>query len=997
MHVTSRTLLGLFGLMICVGFLFWWMFSEPDIEDLIKQATTAIEKQDGPRAFAVTQRILERDATNATGLFLSAVVAAEQGKFRDAVEFCARVSSDHDATFFDARVMAGNVCLERLGRVSEAEAYFREVLNRNPEHLVANERLVYILSLQTRSWDLIPYQIRVLRQSSKAATQVQLLMRGELAYPDADYVQQLRLSDPDCAGLALAQAHIEFLAKEFEDAKRSCRRAIALQPDFPEAHAELGRILLRVGTDEELRAWQAALPVSSWKHPQVLNTAGQLALRLNADAQAARCFWESLKIDPNSVSTNYHLGQTLIRLDRISEAQVFLQRSTALEHYERQLDASGFATESANSNSPNSRNDFLQHALEAKKAAESLGLLWEAYAWSLIAAQAPVPPDWAQTSIEALRLKIAKMPLERTDPAFNPALTIDLSGLAHPLNSELQSSALTPQAADNAGSVSRVSFSDDAQTAGLSFQYDNGMPAPRIAQLRPYDFTGGGVAVIDVNMDGRSDVFLTQGSRTLPGASVVPNADSTDRIFLNRQGQNFSDVSDAAIPACVDYGQGASVGDFNGDGFPDLLIANVGRNRLLRNNGDGTFSDATSAMTGAGDDWTTSCLICDLNQDGLPDLYFVNYLAGDVLTRICSDEAQRYGRCSPRDFPAAQDQVLLNEGNDVFRDVTATAGIVIPDGKGLGIIAADFNSDRKMDVFIANDGVPNFYFENITQADASEPQFIESAMPRGVGVNADGQSEACMGILSEDLDRDGRLDLFVTNFLDEKNTLYRSLGDSWMFEDATQSFDLAIPSLRMLGFGTQAIDAELDGLPDIVVTNGHVDSYPDKKTPYRMPPQFFHNINGLRFQEAKAVTLGPYFEGKYLGRSMARLDWNQDGAEDLVISHLDEPVALLTNTTSERGHFLALRLVATSGARDASGCVVTVETRGGISVRQLTMGDGYQASNERRLVFGLGSSVSADEITVAWTSGQIDRIQNVAADTDGFIVEGRNSLLSFAP
>lgn len=983
--------------LLILALLGWWLMSSPATEELVLQAREAIDRHDEQRAVSLTKQILDRDANHPGGLLLSAIVAAEHEEFDKAIAYCQRVSSDAAGVFSDARIMAGNISLERLGKVSQAEAFFREVLADDPEHLIANERLVFVLSLQTRSWDLIPYQIRVLRQSSKAATQVQLLMRGELAYPDADYVQQLRLSDPDCAGLALAQAHIEFLAKEFEDAKRSCRRAIALQSDFPEAHAELGRILLRVGTDEELRAWQAALPLSSWKHPKVLNTAGQLALRLNADAQAARCFWESLKEDPNSVSTNYHLGQTLIRLDRIPEAQVFLQRSMALEHYERQLDASGFAAGSANSDSPNPHGDFLQHALAAKEAAESLGLLWEAYAWTLIAAQAPVPPDWAETSIETLRLKIAKMPLERTDPAFNPALTIELSGLPHLLNSELQSSALSPQATDNVDSVGRVSFSDDALAAGLSFQYDNGMPVPRVAQLRPYDFTGGGVAVIDVNMDGRSDVFFTQGSRTLPGATAEPNTASTDRVFLNRLGQKFSDVSDSAIPHGVDYSQGASVGDFNGDGFADLLIANVGQNRLLRNNGDGTFSDATSAMNGAGDDWTTSCLICDLNQDGFPDLYFVNYLAGDVLTRICSDNERRYGRCSPRDFPAAQDQVLLNEGNDLFRDVTATAGIVIPDGKGLGIVAADLNSDRKMDLFIANDGVPNFYFENITQTDDSEPRFIESAMLRGVGVNADGQSEACMGIVAEDLDRDGRLDLFVTNFLDETNTLYRSLGDSWMFEDATQRFDLAIPSLRMLGFGTQAIDADLDGLSDIVVTNGHVDSYPDKKTPYRMPPQFFHNINGLRFQEAKAVTLGSYFEGKYLGRSMARLDWNQDGAEDLVIAHLDEPVALLTNTTSERGHFLALRLVAISGARDASGCVVTVETQGEISVRQLTMGDGYQASNERRMVFGLGSSATVDRITVAWTSGQIDRIQNVAADTDGYFVEGRSSLWSFAP
>ena len=179
-----------------------------------------------------------------------------------------------------------------------------------------------------------------------------------------------------------------------------------------------------------------------------------------------------------------------------------------------------------------------------------------------------------------------------------------------------------------------------------------------------------------------------------------------------------------------------------------------------------------------------------------------------------------------------------------------------------------------------------------------------------------------------------------------------------------------------------------------MVSNGHVDSYPDKKVPYRMHPQFFHNIKGVRFQEAKAATLGPYFVGQYLGRSMAKLDWNQDGAEDLVISHLDTPVALLTNTTPGRGHFITLRLIATTGARDASGCVVTVKSPQGILVRQLTIGGGYQASNECRMVFGLGPDTNVDEITVAWISGAIDRFHDVLADREGFIVEGRNTVYS---
>ena len=991
MRVNSRILPGFLGLMICGGFLCWWSFSEPEIEDLIKQATTAIEKQNGPLAFATTRQILERDPKNANGLFLSAVLSAENADYAEAIDYCRRVSAESNTIFVDARVMAGNISLEKLGLVSAAEAFFREALSKSPDHLVANERLVYLLSLQTRSWDLIPYQLRVLRQSPEAATKIQLLMQGELAYPDEKYVQQLQRTDRDCAGLALARAHIRLLEKEYAEAKRFCKRAISLQADFPEAHAKLGQILLQIGSEKELLAWQSVLPASAWNHPGVLDTAGQFAWRLHDEKRAARCFWESLRLDPNSAAANLHLGQSLVRLGRSSEAQAFLERSADLERYDRLLDSKGESGSSAVLNTSNTFDEFLQNTLVAKNSAESLGLYWDAYSWSLIAAQAPEPPAWVKPSIQSLLTMLPNLSLVRTESASNPATHIDLSELPYPRD-VTQTSGDLSSTANHRAVESSISFSDEAERVGLRFQYDNGMPQPRNAQIRPYDFTGGGVAIVDVNTDGRPDVFLTQGSRTLPGTIESDDADATDSLFLNRQGTHFSNISDVALSPSADYSQGASAGDLDNDGFADLLIANLGKNRLLRNNGDGTFSDITSAIDGDRNDWTTSCLICDLNQDSHPDLYFVNYLGGEVLTKICSDDERRYGGCSPRDFPAAQDQVFINDGMGQFRDITADSGIRIPDGKGLGVIAADFNADRRIDLFVANDGVPNFLFENVTEPTSSDLRFNESAMANGVACNGDGQSEACMGVVFEDLNQDGFSDLFVTNFMDEKNTLYRSTGTAGLFEDATSSFGLILPSLRMLGFGTQAIDADLDGFPELAVSNGHVDSYPERDVAYRMPGQVFRNINGHYFQEIPSGTLGEYFTRQHLGRSMARMDWNQDGVEDLVVSHLDEPVALLTNQTPRRGRFLALRLVATTFAREAPGTIVTIKTSRGVLTRQLTMGDGYQASNERQLIFGIGSESVVQELTVQWPSGNVTTVPEIATDACGTIIEGRNSI-----
>ena len=330
----------------------------------------------------------------------------------------------------------------------------------------------------------------------------------------------------------------------------------------------------------------------------------------------------------------------------------------------------------------------------------------------------------------------------------------------------------------------------------------------------------------------------------------------------------------------------------------------------------------------------------------------------------------------------------MNQGNGEFLDVSHRAGIVIDGGKGLGIVAADFNSDRRVDLFVANDGVHNFLFENTTAVQAPTMTFSETGMVRGVAVNGNGQSEACMGIVVEDFNADGFHDLFLTNFLDETNTLYAAASGTGIFEDVTATSGLGMPSLKMLGFGTQAIDGELDGQPDLIITNGHVDSYPGTSVPYRMVPQYFSNIGGTRFRLLEGAGLGEYFRHEYLGRSIVRLDWNRDGAEDLIVTHLDQPSALLTNSTRVRGNSLRLRLIATSAERDAFGTRITASTSQSETLRVLTSGGGYQASNEQKLTIGTGQNLLTS-ITVNWPSDATIHIPCAGSDVDGVLIEGR--------
>ena len=257
----------------------------------------------------------------------------------------------------------------------------------------------------------------------------------------------------------------------------------------------------------------------------------------------------------------------------------------------------------------------------------------------------------------------------------------------------------------------------------------------------------------------------------------------------------------------------------------------------------------------------------------------------------------------------------------------------------------------------------------------------------GVAVDADGMSQACMGVAVGDADGDGLPDLYVTNFYLESNTLYRQIAPG-QFADVTRRARLRDPSFAMLGFGTQFLDADLDGLEDLVVTNGHIDDLTSIGDPYKMPTQVYRNLGRGRFTEVSARSLGSFFEKHHLGRGLARLDWNRDGLDEFVVSHLEEPAALLLNSSESIGHSLAIQLRGTRCNRDAIGAIVQLSVGHRQVTRQLTAGDGYQASNERQLIFGLGDATEIDELTVRWPAGPTQSWNHLTADQLLLIIEG---------
>jgi CheY-like chemotaxis protein len=306
------------------------------------------------------------------------------------------------------------------------------------------------------------------------------------------------------------------------------------------------------------------------------------------------------------------------------------------------------------------------------------------------------------------------------------------------------------------------------------------------------------------------------------------------------------------------------------------------------------------------------------------------------------------------------------------------------------LVIADLEGSGNLDVFVANDMTANFLFRNL-----SDPQqgvrFHEEALLRGLAFDRDGQAKACMGVAAGDFNRDGRLDLFVTNFYRQSNDLYRQLDDG-TFRDVSREARLYDPSFLQLGWGTQFLDADLDGHSDLFVTNGHVHEPNDAAIPYQMRSQFFRNQGNGRFEELFSDVLGAFFDRKSLGRPLARLDWNRDGLEDACISYMNEPLALVSNRTENPGHFIALRLVGVNSSRDAIGTRVTVTSGAGKWFAQLTAGDGFQASNDRRIVIGLGETPQIDALEIHWNSGVSQRVEGLASDRAWICIEGRTPI-----
>ncbi len=492
----------------------------------------------------------------------------------------------------------------------------------------------------------------------------------------------------------------------------------------------------------------------------------------------------------------------------------------------------------------------------------------------------------------------------------------------------------------------------------------------------------GGAGLLDFDGDGWIDLYVVQGG-PFPPAESTPN--DGDRLFRNCRDGTFEDVTVksgiASFPG--GYGHGVTVADYDNDGRPDLFVTRWRSYALYRNQGDGRFEDVTRKTGLDGDrDWPTSAALADLDGDGDLDLYVCHYLVYDPANprRCVHPESPSKHECNPLDFPARPDHVFRNDAGR-FVDVTVTAGFTDPNGRGLGVVAADLDDDNRIDLYVANDMTANYLFRN-----QGGFHFEENGHLAGAAASADGGYKAGMGIAYGDLDGDGLLDLAVTNYFGESTTFYRNMGGGY-FADHTSLIGMAAPTRRLLGFGIAFLDADNDGRLDVLSANGHVlDSRP--RFPWTMPLQLLQGTapSGVVDVSDRA---GEPFSPLHLGRGLAAGDLDNDGSIDAIVVAQNEPLIYLHNQTEPRGHFVTFTLEGTKSNRDGVGARVTIVAGGQRQVRERFGGGSYQSAGDPRLHFGLGSAMAIESVEVRWPSGQLDRCGGLAADRHYLLREGK--------
>jgi tetratricopeptide (TPR) repeat protein len=751
-------------------------------------------------------------------------------------------------------------------------------------------------------------------------------------------------------GLALRQA------QRRHDALDHFVAAAELAPAEERYRLDLGLAYSTIARLDEAAEIYRSLLDSTRLRPVALHNLGNVALRLEQLDEAIDLYRLAVQAKPDYLLAHYHLGLALQESGRPDEAYA------AFEAVLRFPPSQDRTLEAARFDALHRMGSLDLAAGRVERAAEFLGRLLEFY---------PDHPNASFTYGRALTLlgreAEARAAFDRHERVPRRAEgRIGFIG-----------SAVEPPAAGT------VRFRDATADSGIDFVNVCGVSSTKDKGWAT-ELLGAGAAWLDFDGDGWLDLYLVNGSAH--GRKVgEPN-----RLYRGDGRGRFTDVTAEAGVGDRGWGYGVAVGDIDNDGDPDLYVTNYGPNVLYRNDGDGTFTDITAAA-GVGDPlWGASAAFFDMDADGDLDLYVTNYLEcgpGKVPRRGESPLCAWKGidvACGPKGLKPFQDVLYRNDGDGTFTDVTRAAGVWLDEPRyALGVVTADFDNDGDQDVYVANDSVQNSLWLNDGMG-----RFRDVGVPSMTAYNADGDSQSGMGTDAGDFDGDGWLDLVVTNFSHDLNTVYRNVGGRYFLDDSG-TIGLGVTYLA-LSWGVGFHDFDADGALDFLVANGHifpeVDEF-DVSTHFRQKNHLLLNVGGGRFADVSDQA-GPGLAVERSFRGAAFGDHDNDGDIDALLTALDERVLLLQNESPAGGHWLEVALVGTRSNRDAVGARVIVRAAGRELIRERQGGGSYLSAHDPRLHFGLGPAPRVERLEVRWPSGSRDVLFDVAADRAITLVEG---------
>ncbi|WP_372717734.1 FG-GAP-like repeat-containing protein [Novipirellula sp.] len=863
-----------------------------------------------------------------------------------------------------------------VGEIYVAIDFLKQAVQVDPKNAKLRRQLVGFLGETLRTQEIQPHLLELFRQRQfDIPLLVTVTETSSRRFLD-NFADMLLQRKPADRRVRLSEAYERFSELDFDASESVLMDILEHHPDFAPAQTLYGQVLVKQRRFDEFTQWAGSVSANAKVYPEYWLALGDWANEQKRFAESCHAYWKATQCNPNLAVAWSSLAQSLGSLaepDAPTGNDIHNEQLQDIGQRISQLIKLHTLFFDFNDDGRQSQ----QGAVKVAQCLMNLGRNWEAEAWTAVATTLTQDPSQQLTP---LREEIHKR--LKQDPSWQSkrgqlALSVNLDDFPsvvvnRDVNTRARVTVVPPFA-----STDHLRLTDQSKQWGLeSVGGENNPDEDGLAPLIHTNGVGGGA--IDYDLDGWPDLIV------MGAGGMMLRTDSKPNELLRNVGTRFVKVTSATGVGDTGFGQGVASGDFNEDGFPDLFFANLGENRLLRNNGDGTFTDCTERLGDSATDWTTNASFFDINGDGYTDLFVTNYCdTVPAVGQACLNEEGMPGPCHPLNFPASGDQVLVAQSDGQFKDVTKKWMPKVSTGRGLGMIAGALDG-KTMGVLIANDMSANHYYT----FDDDKSQFSESAAIRGLAVDGRAMPQASMGIAASDFDNDGDLEFYVTGFSREYNIFYEQISPGF-WRDETSRMKLVQPTLMTVGFGTQAIDLDNDGVQEIAVTNGHIGEFNDPKhPPYKQPFQLFSRSQQGAFKLLKDDAWGEYFRESHVGRAMWTLDVNRDGNQDLLITHAYEPICLLVNQTQQNNHKIAFRLVGTLNQRDAVGAVVRFDCGSRQQTLWALAGDGYLCCNQKVLRAGLGEVDQVCNVTVTWQNGNVDKLGTLDADSEYLVVQG---------